>query len=463
MALVFERVLTEGLGDLSYLIGDDEAGIAAVIDPRADVEVYLRLAHEHKVAITHILQTHIHEDFLCGAVALAKRVGGAVLPMRHAGGARYGYEHRELHDGERITLGSVLLTARATPGHTPEHTAFLIAEKEHLHDPYAVFSGGSLLVNAAGRCDLLGLEEAQRLVVAQYETLYKFFLGLPEHVIVHPTHAHGSPCGASIGDRLSSTIGYERKFNPFLQHSDFDSFKAFALGNLPAKPTYYSRLKEANTAGNGMTHPPAVAALPARTFQSAFQSAPDPVIVDTRDMHAFAGGHIPGSINIGSLPELSIWAGWMLDPQESIFLVMERDADLDRIVSLFQRTGFTALAGYLVGGMKAWCTAGLPLATLAPMPVHALEPQLRDRCVLDVRADEEWAEGRIPGAKHIFLPELPRRLQELDPAKPISVYCATGYRASIASSLLKREGFQLAETIPGSWQAWCNAKLPKEA
>ncbi len=431
------------------------------MDPRADSDVYLQLAQQHHLAITHVLQTHVHEDFLSGAVGLARRTGGALLPMRHVAETRYGYAHQEIRDGERLTLGSVTLTARATPGHTPEHTAYVLSETKRVDEPYAVFTGGSLLINAVGRCDLLGPEAAQRLIVDQFKTLYSFFLGLPDHVIIHPTHAHGSPCGVAIGDRLSSTVGYERMHNAYLQHPDIAAFTAFALGGLPAKPTYYHRLKEANATGDGEFPLPIVPALTVAAFAKAL-AAGGCSLVDTRSLHGFAGGHIAGGLNIGGAAELSIWAGWMLNIDQPILLVLEQDADLAKIIALFVRTGFKRFAGYLVGGMHAWDDAGMPLRLMAPVPIQELRLHSGTRQIIDVRSDEEWTMGRIPGAMHIFLPDLTAKMALLDKTRPVATYCATGYRASIAASLLKAHGFDHVGCVPGSWQAWTKAGFPVE-
>jgi hydroxyacylglutathione hydrolase len=464
MALVFERVLTDGLGDLSYLIGDDSKGEAAVIDPRADVEVYLELARQHQVAITYVLQTHNHEDFLSGARELAARTGSASVYLSHEGGrTEYGFEHRPLRSGDTFDLGSVILTARHTPGHTPEHVALLAAESKRPDSPYGVFSGGSLLIDAAGRTDLLGEDEAEKLSSAQYHTLYDFYLGLDDHVLLHPTHAHGSPCGAAIGDRLSSSIGYERRFNPFLQFQDERAFREFALGGLPPKPTYYPRLKRTNAEGpevlGGL---PRAAALPAPVFREAAE-ARGSVVVDTRSMLAFGGGHVPGALNIGARPELSVWAGWMLDAGVPLLLVLEDDTDLEKVVRLFLRTGFTKLAGYLAGGMKAWGNAGFPLERVRQLPVHELHEHRGDYQILDVRKPDELEKGRIPGARHIFLPELREKLGTLSRSAPIATYCDSGYRASVAASLLQQEGFTDVSNVPGSWQAWKKAGLPVES
>ncbi len=461
MALVFERILTEGLGNLSYLIGDDASGIAAVIDPRADVDVYLDLARHHKVAVTHIFQTHVHEDFMSGAIELAVRSGSATNFMSYeGGGGRYGYEHKPLRDGDTFEFGNVVLTARHTPGHTPEHMAFLIAESKRAAHPFGVFTGGSLLINAAGRTDLLGSEQAEKLVAAQYHTLYNFYLGLDDYVLVHPTHAHGSPCGAQIGNRLSSTIGYERRFNPFLQLKSLSQFHDFALGNLPPKPTYYPRLKETNTAGPVVLgNLPRVPALPVSAFNQHVDEGKS-IVIDTRMMLAFGGGHVPGALNIGALPELSIWAGWMLDADRPILLVLEDDEHLDTVIRLFVRTGFTKFTGYLTGGMKAWGNAGLPIQSLRQVSVHELRTQAMDYQIVDVRAPDEWKQGHIPNAQHLFLPELRERLGVLKKEAPVALYCDSGYRATLAASLLQQAGFTDVCNIPGSWQAWTRAGYP---
>lgn len=461
MALVFERILIEGLGNLSYLIGDDANGIAAVIDPCADVDVYLDLARHHKVAVTHIFQTHVHEDFMSGAVELAVRSGSATNFMSYEGdGGSYGYEHKPLRDGDTFEFGNVVLTARHTPGHTPEHMAFLIAESKRAAHPYGVFTGGSLLINAAGRTDLLGPEQAEKLVAAQYHTLYNFYLGLDDYVLVHPTHAHGSPCGAQIGDRLSSTIGYERRLNPFLQFKSLSQFHDFALGNLPPKPTYYPRLKETNTAGPVVLgNLPRVPALPVSAFKQHVDEGKS-IVIDTRMMLAFGGGHVPGALNIGALPELSIWAGWILDAGRPILLVLEDDEHLDTVIRLFVRTGFTKFTGYLTGGMKAWGNAGLPIQSLRQVSVHELRAQAMDYQVVDVRAPDEWKKGHIPNAQHVFLPELRERLGVLKKEAPVALYCDSGYRATLAASLLQQAGFTDVCSIPGSWQAWTRAGYP---
>jgi hydroxyacylglutathione hydrolase len=461
MSLIFETIPTEGLAEISYLVGDDEEGTAAVFDPRPDVEVYVELARAKNVAITHVFETHIHADLVSGARELCARVGTAKIYASHEGGAKYGFETEAVMDGSEFKFGSTLITARFTPGHTPEHVSYVLAEEDHPELPWGVLSGDSLFVGSAGRPDLLGEGETAKLAALQFKTLRGFYLKLPDSVIVYPAHGSGSPCGAEIGDRLTSTIGFERAFNPFLQIDDIDAFTQHCIKTAPPIPKYYPRMKKVNAEGPEILgNLPRVPALPVAEFKMAIEEKRG-LLVDTRSMFAFGGAHIAGAINIGATPSLSIWAGTMLDP-EPLLLVLESDDDLEEVVRLFLRTGFNKFAGYLVGGIIAWGAAGLPFEQVAQISVHQLHGMNGNLQVLDVRTDREWKGGHVPGAHHILVPKLPERVGELDKSKPTAVYCASGYRASLASSILKRAGFQDVKNVPGSWHAWKAAGLPVE-
>lgn len=461
MPLVFKRVQTEGIAELSYLIGDDSAGVAAVVDPTPDVDKYATLAREHAVSITHIFETHIHADLMSGSRELCARLGSAKIFVSHEGGARYGFEGEAVNDGDRFEFGSLVVTAKHTPGHTPEHVSFILAEKDHAETPWGVLTGDSLFVNSAGRPDLMG-PKTDKLAEQLFHTLRDFYLGLPDGVMIFPAHGAGSPCGADIGERLESSIGYERKFNPFLQYQDFEEFKDFALRTAPPTPTYYPRMKKLNAKGPDILgNLPRVPALPAKTFKQAVEQE-EGVLIDTRTLLAFCGGHIAGALNIGGTPMLSVWAGWLLDPEKSVLLVLEKDGEIEKVVKLFLRTGYTRFAGYLAGGMKAWDNAGFDLEDLGQMTVHDVKAAGDDLQVLDVRSPGEWEEGHIPGAIHIFLPELREKAARLAKRKPTVVYCDTGYRASIGASILKQEGLRDVSNLPGSWQAWKKAKFPIE-
>jgi len=462
MSLVFKTIQTEGIAELSYLVGDDDEGIAAVFDPRADCDVYIEAAREAGVAITHIFETHIHADLVSGSRELCARLDSAKIYASGEGGAEYGFDPEKIKDGDRFTFGEALVTARHTPGHTPEHMSYLLAEADHPDEPWAVLTGDSLFVSSAGRPDLLGEKHTKQLAEQQFHTLRDFYLKLPDHVMIYPNHGAGSPCGADIGARLSSTIGYERKFNKFLQFSDAKSFSDYAIKTAPPVPHYYPIMKKVNAEGPRVIgNLPRVPTLPPKAFKEAIEKKAG-ILVDVRNMLAFGGGHVAGALNIGGTPILSIWAGWMLDPQEPILLVLEDDDDLERIVRLFVRTGYTKFGGYLIGGMKAWDAAGFPLERIGQMSVHELNERKSSLQVVDVRSPGEWKKGHVPGARHIFLPELGKRMSELDRNKPTAVYCGSGYRASIATSILKTQGFNELWNVPGSWEAWKKAKLPIE-
>lgn len=461
MAMILDLVQTEGIAELSYLLGDDKTGAAAVIDPRPDVEIYVELARKREVAITHVFETHIHADLVSGACELADRVQTAEIYLSEEGGAKYGFDHRAVKDGDKFDLGDLVLTARHTPGHTPEHMSYEAAEKKRSPTPWGIFTGDSLFVNSAGRPDLMGSNQAKKLAEKLYDTLYGFYLKLDDDVIIYPSHGHGSPCGADIGDRFSSTIGYERRFNPFLQFSGKKEFKEYALSTAPPEPTYYKRMKKLNARGpEVLGNLPQVPGLHPKAFKAAMAKGKT-VVVDTRSMLAFGGGHIEKALNIGGSPELSIWAGWLLDPEQLVLLVLECDRDVEKVVPLFVRTGYTKFAGYLVGGMKAWDNAGLPFAEVDQMTVHEVKQRANSLQIVDVRSPDEWKKGHIPDARHIFLPEVRERTHELDRRKPVAVYCNSGYRASLATSILHTEGFDV-HNVPGSWQAWLNAKYPIE-
>lgn len=463
--ITFKHWLTEGIAQLSYLIGDDGTHTAAVIDPRPDVGVYVEAARAMGLAITHIFETHIHADYMSGSRELAARLGSAEICASGEGDAGYGFEVRRLKDGETFRFGSAVLRARFTPGHTPEHMSYEICDaSKDLGRPWGVLTGDSLFVDSAGRPDLLGDEQTEELVGQLFHTLRDYYLGLGDEVIIYPCHGKGSACGPDIGERLTSTIGYEREHNRYLKIEDLGEFKKAMLAAGPPAPPHYGRLKKVNGAGPPVLGAagPTVPAMPPEAFQEEVERGVGQ-LVDARHMLAFGGGHIPGAVNLGAnKAEMSVFAGWALDPERPTLLVLEEDAALERVVALLVRTGFTKFGGYLAGGMMAWNNAGLPLARVGQM--HAREVAAADGRVqvLDVRQDDEWERGHVPGARHVFVGELRDRAPELAKDRPVVTYCATGYRASLAASLLKRAGIEDVRSMPGSWQAWKASGLPVE-
>src|SRR5437660_1986180 len=220
MSLVFKTIQTEGIAELSYLLGDDDEGIGAIFDPRADIDVYVDMAREAGLAITHIFETHIHADLVSGSRELCARLESAKIFVSHEGDAEYGFEHEKVKDGDRFTFGETLVTARHTPGHTPEHLSYVLAESDHPDTPWGVLTGDSLFVSSAGRPDLLGADHTAELAAQQFQTLRDFYLKLPDHVMIYPNHGAGSPCGADIVARLTSTISCEARLNKFHDFED---------------------------------------------------------------------------------------------------------------------------------------------------------------------------------------------------------------------------------------------------
>lgn len=460
MTMRFEQILAEGIAQCSYLVGDDNSGTAAVIDPRPDVDVYLDMARHHGLSITHVFETHIHADFMSGARELVARLGGkAELCVSVEGGAEYGFDHSPVRNGDRFTFGKLTMVARHTPGHTPEHMAYALHE-ETADEPWGILTGDSLFVDSVGRPDLLGPEETEGLTESLFHTIRDFYMALPDSVIIYPCHGAGSACGPDIGDRMSSSIGYERANNTYAKIADMDAFKTAMNDDAPPVPTHYPRLKKVNAEGPEVQgNLPRVPPMNPEAFAAAIETS-DAQLLDVRNMLAFGGGHIPGALSIEGDPVLSVWAGWLLDPDRPILLVLERDEQLDAIIRLLWRTGFDRFAGYLAGGMTAWREAGRPMAHLAMTTVQELKDSNALR--LDVRAEGDWKKGHMPKARNLFLGDLREKLDDLDPSTEIATYCANGFRATTAASILARHGFRQVSSVPGSWKAWQNAGYPVE-
>jgi hydroxyacylglutathione hydrolase len=457
MTLIFQRIETDGIAQLSYLVGDDGARTAAVVDPRPDVEVYLELARRFGVAITHVFETHIHADFMSGARELVDRLGGGELCVSGEGEAQYGFTCRRIVAGDSFDFGPLVLTARHTPGHTPEHLAFELTERGE-RAPWGVLTGDSLFVGSAGRPDLLGQGETEELTRALFHTLRDYYLKLDEGVLLYPCHGAGSACGADIGDRPMGTIGYERRTNPFLQRERFEDFQRLVEESAPPIPHHYPRLKKLNASGPPVLGAgPSVRALTPVAFHGAIPGAQ---LLDTRQMLAYGGGHIHGAINIGARPELSVWAGQMLDVDKPLLLVVDHERDLPRVVGLLVDTGFVEFRGYLAGGMQAWSDAAFPVTRTREITVHELRQHMDQLQVLDVRTPQEWEGGHVPRAQHVYVADMRAGLagaEAFDRELPVAVFCASGYRASIATSILERHGFEDARTVVGSWNAWTAA------
>lgn len=455
--MILETIESRGLAHLSYVIGDDEAGVCAVIDPRRDVSVYLDIARRHHCRITHIFETHIHADFVSGARELALQTGAQIV-----GGVspEYNFEIHQAQEGETFELGTIALGVLHTPGHTPEHISLTIRGGQGSQEMWGVFTGDTLFAGEIGRPDLLGAEMEAQLAQQMFHSLHEKLFILGDQVEIYPGHGSGSPCGGNIGDRLTSTIGYERLHQEKSQIIDINEFAQALLKDLPPSPTYYPRMKKVNAEGAGIIGClENVQPLDPQKFAAAMQKA-DSLIVDTREIEAFGGGHIQGAINIPLRDEFPVWSGWMLRPEQTILLVLDREEDVDLVQRHLLRIGIERIGGFLRRGMRSWFEAAMPFEILPQLSVHELNARRPKFQILDVRAREEWESGHVEGARNIFVPELKECFSQLDREKPLAVYCGSGYRASIAASVLKAEGFENVSSVPGSMRAWRNAGYP---
>lgn len=458
--VIFETIESGGIAHYSYFIGDALAGEAAVVDPRRDVEVYVELAKKHRLKITHAIETHIHADFVSGSRELAHQTGAGIFSSVE-GGAKYGFKINPVNHGDELKFGGVVLKAIHTPGHTPEHMAYFASTRGGADEPWALLTGDFLFAGSVGRPDLMGVENTDKLAHQLFRSLQTPFKDLPDALPIYPAHGPGSPCGAGIVARDGApTLGVERESNPALQFDDEAAFIDDLLFRQPPVPYYWPRMKVVNAQGpeilGGL---PVPKPLKPKEFEAVIADKAVQLL-DTRHMLGFGGGHIAGAINIGHSPTLSMWGGWLLDPDRPIALVLPNEAKAKDAVAWLARVGLTRFAGVLDGGMDAWTLAGKKFETIDQISVHELNERSTsgDLVLLDVRQPSEWDQGHPPRARYMFLPEIPKKWNELDHSKPTATFCGTGYRASIAASLLKRKGFRVCN-VPGSFGAWLAAGL----
>jgi len=433
-----EVVVTPGLGDNSYLVVSGDEG--AVIDPQRDADRYMDLPGLHGVSIRHVLETHVHNDYVSGAVELRAATGAEIAAPA---GGRYEFDHRPIGEGDEVRVGDVRLVALETPGHTPEHLAYLLYD-EGSDVPTGVLTGGSLMVGGAGRTDLLGEEQTAELTRAQYRTLRRL-AALPDTVQVLPTHGAGSFCGVGPAPReRTSTMAEERARNRALSASDEDSFVQQQLTGLLAYPHYYRHMAQINRAGPRLIADPSRGG--ALTADGVAERAEGGAwIVDGRPRRSFAGGHIPRSINVELRDDFASYVGWVIPFDDPLLLVLpepEGEA-LEEAWTQLLRIGYEHLEGYLRGGVEAWRSSGRPVASY---PVAGLDEWCRaSRAgevahVLDVRQQVEWDRSHIPGSQHVFVGDLPDHLDEVPLEGEVWTACSTGHRASTAASLLDRAG-----------------------
>jgi hydroxyacylglutathione hydrolase len=454
--MFFKQFFLESLGHASYFVGSEDTGEALVLDVRRDVEAYFAEARDQGMRIRYACDTHQHNDYLTGICELPQRSDVQLLA-----GARsqLGYPVRGMDDGERLDMGEVRFEFLHTPGHTPEHISLVVTDRSRGDEPAILLSGGALLVGDLARPDLLGgAEETQRGAEAFCNTLQTKILPLPDFVEVFPTHVAGSLCGGNIGSRLSTTVGYERRMNQLLASlSSKDEFvkQCMDLTDLPAVPPYWPRMRKLNTEG-----PPPIGVLadppPLGVDDLERLRGEGALVLDCRSPEAFSA-HIPGALNVGIGTSFATWAGSILPPDQNLVLVLDRPDDLWEVCWQLLRIGYDLPKGWLAGGMLAWRTAGKPIDVLPQWTVRDLHSAIqheRDLFVLDVRQPAEWHAGHIPDATHITGAEITRRADEIPKDRPVATICGSGFRSSVAASVLKSRGHRRVYNVLGGMTGW---------
>jgi hydroxyacylglutathione hydrolase len=436
-------LVDEGLGNASYLV-DLGDGRALVVDPPRDPTRHLAAAEARGLAISHTAETHLHADFVTGSRELAAR-GATVLAPAAAG---IEWPHRGLGDGDGTDLGGLLLRALATPGHTPEHLAYLLCDGD---EPVALFSGGSLLVGSVARTDLIAPDQTEPLARALWRSIVERLLALPDDLAVYPTHGPGSFCSAPAGGERTTTIGRERAANPLLAAPDEDAFVARLLAGLGTYPPYFTELREVNRRGPHVYGPfPTLARLDAATTRRL--AADGAVLVDVRPVARFAAGHVPGSLSIPLRPQFASWLGWLVRRDQLLVFIVDGGQDPVELVRQCLSIGYEHLAGELAGGLDAWAAEGLPLGMIPLVNPPALDR----RRVLDVRQQAEYNAGHVPGAAHLELGSLTNRLDAV-PSGPIILMCGHGERAMTGASILAAAGRDDVSVLVGGPEDWARA------
>ena len=450
--MIFQQLLNEESGCLSYLIGCTQAGQAVVVDPGRDrVAEYLGIARKKGLRITHVLETHTHADHISGNRDLATATQAAIVLHRASPAV---FEHETVQDGDVLRVGSVELKMLHTPGHTPDSMSILVTDTSRGDIPWFVLTGDALFIGSVGRPDVGGPSAAEDA----YESLTRVLLSLDDLVEVYPGHGAGSMCGRAMSAKTGSTIGFERRFNPALQFRDKQKFVAFLMENVPPKPPSFDTIVAKN---RGVMPLSSAKPRPFTAKEAWAAVAAGACLVDLRDPATFGEGHVPGAINVWiDGPQFAERVSWFVPAGAPVILVQNGPSDVARATPALARVGVDDVQGFLQWGMIDWRSEGLPIETVPQITVHDLEDWLgegRDVEVIDVREPAEWTEGHIKQAIHVPMLEAVRRRDELSADRPKAVVCAGGLRSSAVISALKRHGLSNFYNVTGGMAAWMKA------
>ena len=449
--MIFQQLVNEDSGCLSYLIGCSEAGQAVVVDPGRDrVDEYLRVARKKGLRIAHILETHTHADHISGNRDLAAATR-APIHVHHAAGVVF--EHEAVRDGDTLRVGNVELRVAHTPGHTPDSISVLVTDHSRSAEPWFVLTGDLLFVGSVGRPDLGGATAAEDI----WDSLRRVLMPLDDLVEIYPAHGAGSSCGKAMSAKTGSTIGFERRFNPAFRYDDKRAFVDFIMAGIPPKPAAFEKIVAKN---RGLA--PLVSAKPrpysAREAKEALAQGAG--VLDLRDSADFGEGHVPGSLNVWiDSPQFAERVAGMA-PAGAPLLIIGAPTDVERAVTALSRVGVDEVAGFLQWGMVEWRSEGFPVETVPQITVHDVAEWLeqgKDVVVLDVREPSEWEDGHIEPALHLPMFEAVSRRAELPAGRPVAVLCAGGLRSSTVISALQRHGVGALHNVTGGMSAWVKA------
>lgn len=455
--MFFKRIKTPGIAHNAYLLGDKQD--AVLVDPRRDVDEYLKLARENDLIIKYVLETHRQEDFVIGSKEVAEKTGAKIVSLDHS---LFGHSDIRLKDGETLTAGSLTFKALHTPGHTPESTSYAVFLKDIPDRAWGVFTGDTLFIGETGRTDLPDPKKTREHAGLLFDAVHEKIAPLGDQTLLWPAHGSGSVCGGNIAERDESTLGLERVCNPVFTKSRAAFMEAKLRERIP-RPPYFSLMEKLNLKGGIpiAKKPDGIAMLPAKKFASEIKQG---IVLDGREPDAFAGGHIPGSYNVW-LDGMAIFGGWLANQTTPVYLVLDEISELETAVLSLARLGVDNIQGVLAGGFPAWRDAGQPLEYSGSVAPRELADAREKFVVLDVRDDMEFEdEGHIPDARHLYVgyaeEHLGRIADELGRKAAIAVVCSVGHRAGLVASILRRNGYDNVKNLLGGMTAWAKLELP---
>jgi glyoxylase-like metal-dependent hydrolase (beta-lactamase superfamily II)/rhodanese-related sulfurtransferase len=448
--VLIERFYLGCLAHASYMVGS--GGVAAVIDPQRDVDIYIEAAARHEWKIEHVIETHLHADFVSGHMELAQRTGAKIYIGARAEAT---FEHVAVRDGDELRFGDCELRFLETPGHTLESVCVLMRDAAKPEQPAVLFTGDTLFAGDVGRPDLSPTHTPQQLAEILYDSLHTKLMRLPDETVIYPAHGAGSLCGRQLSDESWSTIGRQKQTNYALRAGSKEEFVQLLTEHMPARPEYFARDVDMNRRGAVPLDalPPLEAFSAAEVIELQRQGA---VVVDTRPAMEFAVAHVPGSVHIALTGQYASWAARILGLDRKLILVTEDDGQVGEAQIRLARVGVENVAGYLKDGVLGWIREGHELEYIPQISVEEFE-ELRAKekvNVLDVREPDEREAGAIEGSVGIALGELEKRIGEVPRDGLLVVHCKGGYRSSIATSLLRRAGVVDLANLIGGYDAW---------